>query len=98
MPTPGDVLAGIVRQAGDWHDGYGNTWPALLVDEGGRDRLLVVRHWLLRKFLDYHRPRVGDELVVRYDGKRGRTCEYTVRVGRTVPEPFDWDLLRGRAA
>lgn len=94
-PSPGDVLAGIVRQQSDWHDGYSHVWPAMLIDvEGGGERLLVVKHWLLERLLAYHRPRVADELVVRYEGRRRRTCGYTVRVRRRVPEPFDWDLLR----
>ena len=89
----GDTLVGVVGHTGTWHDPYGNAWPALSVNTGRRDVVVVVRPRVLRAKLNYWRPRPGDAIAIRYEGMPGgKVKAYTVRV---LERTFDWnDIAR----
>jgi hypothetical protein len=71
-PQPGDVLVGeYVRRDTGTSSYDGSTVPILVLrDEAGKEWGAWVFHTVLRQQLAAKRPRVGELVAIRYEGKR----------------------------
>ena len=97
-PKVGDCLIGTVVST-DERDGEYGTYPIVTVETRDGKRLAVhAFHTVARGELARLRPKVGDEIGIKYHGKdaeRGYE-RYTMRVDRPGAEP-DWDRIEADA-
>jgi hypothetical protein len=92
----GDVLAGTVRRVEMATDSAGARHPVVVLEAAdGQLRSLWVFHDALLSQMRRLRPRPGDRIAVRYNGKRVSGTsrayhDYDVVTDREAPG-FDWD-------
>jgi hypothetical protein len=103
-PNPGDRLIGRVVELDTASSAYGD-YPLVVVesDEDNTEYAIHAFRTVLKSELAKRKPKVGDRLAIRYDGKLpGKSYEgYKVAVEYAEPERAaepDWDRMSMEAA
>jgi hypothetical protein len=101
-PSDGDrALAGEFVRLDQGHTAYGPASIAVIRTEDGRERSLWLLHAALKAQFGRARPRAGELVVVKYEGKKtsaaGQSYEsYRVVLDREREAP-NWDALAAEA-
>ena len=95
--SPGDTIAGEFVRLDAGTTSYGEQAIAVLRTSDGAERGIWLLHAVLRGEFAKQRPRPGELVLVRYDGKRESAAghsyaSYRVEVDREQRAP-DWDSL-----
>ncbi len=92
-PQPGDKLVGTVIGLGERAGAYG-TYPIVTVrQDDGTELAFHAFHTVAQQQLAEVRPRLGEQIWVKYQGQRGadRTYHsYAVKVDRDESASFNW--------
>lgn len=93
-PTAGDKIEGTVVDIATGDGGYGPYPIVTLEVEGGSEVSVHAFHHVLRTELARRRPRVGNELAIKYIGKtddsKDRKGYHTYRVTGGQVQGYDW--------
>lgn len=93
----GDTIAGEFVRLDTGTTSYGEQTIAVLREQNGVERSVWLLHAVLRNELAKLRPKPGELVLIRYDGKKDsaagtRYAAYRVEVDREQA-PTDWDAL-----
>lgn len=98
-PNPGDEISGKVIDISVGQGSYEPYPIVTLEDEGGTQMAVHAFHGVLQGELARRRPKIGDELKIRYLGKaepKGNGNPYhNYRVQGGTEPPFNWAAFGG---
>lgn len=96
-PSPGDEIGGKIIDIAATDNGWGAYPVITLMDEGGTEVAVHAFHDVLKGELARRRPKVGDELNIKYLGQpQGKNYHaYRVRGGHEAS--FDWGAFGGQS-
>lgn len=102
-PEPDDKIVGVIVDISEGAGDYG-SYPIVTVDPGDGAELVAVHafHSVLKSELARLKPAVGDEIGIKYEGKKqgkNQTYDnYKVALESARPRTPNWDAIGAEAA
>lgn len=95
-PSPGDEVAGRVIDIAATDGGWGPYPVVTLAGEDGVEVAVHAFHDVLKSELARRRPKVGDELSIKYLGQPNGKNYHAYRVRGGQEGEFDWSTFGGQ--
>ena len=96
-PNPGDEITGRVIDIAATDGGWGMYPIVTLRDEGGTEIAVHAFHDVLKSELARRRPKVGDEVSIKYLGQPNGKNYHAYRVRGGQDASFDWGAFGGQS-